>query len=295
MLGSKLRPNVCTHCEPHIPLRYAWVALTTAGELEVFTYHRKGLVPPGGGAPNLYPAANIAVRVSRHTSYYLLNIVVAMGIFSLMAILAPLAVPYHAGADRLGIALTLVLTAAAYKLAISGMVPTVSYLTLLDKYILEQAGIISLVTLENVLMASSSEATPLKQVFSNYRLSLKDRDSRRQLSTTSSSSSTSVTLNSAELGTGTEDYGSHKLDLILLTVILGLWSLSQIKMAYIWYRKTSKRNFQKGYFRENMKSPHSAKIEPAPRAKIEPAPSAESPRDQVEAIRMKDTMTVRDA
>eukprot|EP00966_Prymnesium_polylepis_P173112 4004151-Prymnesium_polylepis.1 len=102
-------------------------------------------------------------------------------------------------------------------------------------------------------MASSSENGPLKQVFSGYSLSLKDRKSRQLTTTTSSSASTSTASSGAGtplipdgLGSSTEDDGSHKLDLILLTVILGLWSLSQIKMAFIWYSKTSKRSSQTG-------------------------------------------------
>jgi len=293
-------PDLTTNIdEESFHLRNIW---GLSAELEVFTFEHKGLVPPGGGAPNMYPAVNIAVRVARHTTYYLFNIVVAMGLFSLMAILAPLAMPYHAGSDRLGIALTLVLTAAAYKLAISTMVPTVSYLTLLDKYILEQGAIISLVTLENILMASSSENGPLKQVFSGYSLSLKDRKSRQLTTTTSSSASTSTASSGAGtplipdgLGSSTEDDGSHKLDLILLTVILGLWSLSQIKMAFIWYSKTSKRSSQTGYFRENMTSAMTSASSMMRTAKVEPAPSAQSSTVDVEAMRSKDTMTVREA
>lgn len=58
------------------------------------------------------------------------------------------AVPHEDVADRMSIALTLVLTAAAYKFAVSSMTPAISYLTLLDKYVVGCFLIIFLVALE---------------------------------------------------------------------------------------------------------------------------------------------------
>ena len=55
---------------------------------------------------------------------------------------------------RLAVSLTLVLTAAAYKFSISGMVPSISYLTLADKYVLSCSVIIFLLVLEGAIVGN---------------------------------------------------------------------------------------------------------------------------------------------
>ena len=126
-----LSPNlVATIDHEAFMLRNIW---SLEPSVVVDTFEHTGI-----GGSIVYPAVRIACRVSRLSSYYILNIVVPMGLFSFLSILAALAMPIDKSPERIGLALTLVLTAAAYKFAIASMVPTVSYTTLADKYILSQ-------------------------------------------------------------------------------------------------------------------------------------------------------------
>jgi len=55
--------------------------------------------------------------------------------------------------ERLNVGLALLLTAAMYKLVIAGMLPEVSYLTLLDKYILYNCLVIIAFLVDTAIMA----------------------------------------------------------------------------------------------------------------------------------------------
>jgi len=113
----------------------------------------------------IYPAISIACRLHRRPSFYLYNVVVPLGLFSLLSILGAASIPYNATADRLSVSLALVLTAAAYKSSIASMVPTISYLTLVDKYVLSQGLLIMLVALQNCLMGMVSGGGSLAILF----------------------------------------------------------------------------------------------------------------------------------
>jgi len=82
-----------------------------------------------------FPAVIIGTRVKRRHSYYVVNIMVPMVMFVLLSMLQWV-VPRYDAPSRLSITLTLVLTAAAYKFAVSTMMPAISYLTILDKYVI---------------------------------------------------------------------------------------------------------------------------------------------------------------
>ena len=59
--------------------------------------------------------------------------------------------PEDAG-DRLSITLTLVLTAVAYKYVIAQQLPAISYLTLMDKYVLFSFFLLGVGVVENVIV-----------------------------------------------------------------------------------------------------------------------------------------------
>ena len=112
-------------------------------------FDHRGIVATHGDTVNTYPAVAVSVRVFREPDFYFYNIALWMGLFSLLAIGTGVAVQHTEVADRIAVSLTLVLTAAAYKFVILSMVPRVSYLTLIDLYVNEQAIILALVTVEN--------------------------------------------------------------------------------------------------------------------------------------------------
>jgi len=81
-----------------------------------------------------YPVLIFTAHVNRHFGFYVWNVALPMSMLSLAAFLQ-FEVDEQDVADRASISLTLLLTAVAYKLVTAGMVPTISYLTLLDKFV----------------------------------------------------------------------------------------------------------------------------------------------------------------
>ena len=82
-----------------------------------------------------FPCMRLTMKVHRRPTFYTVNVVCPMASFVMLSF-TQYPIPYTDSPDRLSITLTLVLTAAAYKFAVSSLVPTISYLTLLDYYVL---------------------------------------------------------------------------------------------------------------------------------------------------------------
>lgn len=99
------------------------------------------------------PLLIISVSLSRHASHFLWNTELPMGLTTFFA--AGTFFCERSAADRLGLSLTLVLTAVAYKFVIAADLPKISYLTKLDKYVLLCFFGIGLVVLENSLCETS--------------------------------------------------------------------------------------------------------------------------------------------
>jgi hypothetical protein len=93
--------------------------------------------PSESTAGMIYPRCIFTVYLWRKTGYYISNVILPICILTL---LSPLSCFLNddgtslGTADRLGITLTLLLTAVAYKFVVASSLPTVSYLTLLDRY-----------------------------------------------------------------------------------------------------------------------------------------------------------------
>jgi hypothetical protein len=81
-----------------------------------------------------YPVLIFTAHVNRLPGFYLWNVIIPMSMLSLAGFLQ-FEVAKEDVADRASISLTLLLTAVAYKLVTAGMVPAISYLTLLDKFV----------------------------------------------------------------------------------------------------------------------------------------------------------------
>lgn len=81
-----------------------------------------------------YPLLKFTAHVNRKPWFYVWNVIVPMSMLSLAAFLQ-FEVAESDVADRASISLTLLLTAVAYKLVTAGMVPAISYFTLLDKFV----------------------------------------------------------------------------------------------------------------------------------------------------------------
>ncbi len=64
----------------------------------------------------------------------------------------------EATGDRLSLLVTLLLTAAAYKIVVSSTLPLVSYLTRLDRYVLVALGLLVMLTVETAAVATVADA-----------------------------------------------------------------------------------------------------------------------------------------
>ncbi|XP_066265838.1 gamma-aminobutyric acid receptor subunit beta-like [Branchiostoma lanceolatum] len=82
-----------------------------------------------------YPMYYITAHVQRKTAFYMWNTVLILFVIGALSFTV-FSIKPEEHKDRLGIIFTLLLTTVAFKLVVSQYLPTVSYLTLLDKYVL---------------------------------------------------------------------------------------------------------------------------------------------------------------
>lgn len=100
------------------------------------------------------PFLFVSCQVRRRSTYHVVNILAPLVIISGLT-LASFSIPKKDVGDRLAFSVTMLLTAQAFKLHISGDLPQLSYLTLIDKLILGCFAFIVAVVIENALANSS--------------------------------------------------------------------------------------------------------------------------------------------
>lgn len=106
-----------------------------------------------GSSANDYPLYHIKCHVKRKNGYYLWNIVMIIFLISLLSFCS-FSVEISSPSDRLSVTLTLLLTAVAFKFVVSQSLPTISYLTLLDKYVLCGLLFLGCMAIENAVAAA---------------------------------------------------------------------------------------------------------------------------------------------
>ena len=100
-----------------------------------------------------FPAIAISACAFRRPFFFLVNIALPACVFSLLAVMIMI-LPVSYPPSRLIYQLTLTLTVVSYKLSTTSIMPTVTYLTAIDKYQLSSAGIILFCLFENVIAGS---------------------------------------------------------------------------------------------------------------------------------------------
>jgi hypothetical protein len=90
------------------------------------------------------------VVIHRFPEFYIWNIAVPMLFLTSMGA-ASFLIPADALADKLSVSLTLLLTAAAYKIVVSSSLPQISYLTIFDRYVLSCSFFLVLTVIVNVI------------------------------------------------------------------------------------------------------------------------------------------------
>ena len=102
-----------------------------------------------GASSNRYPQYEFRMNVRRQYKFYIYNVFLVMFLITALTF-GSFAVEADATGDRIQISLTLLLTSVAFKYHVQQFVPTVSYLTLIDKYILLCMVFQFLITLHNI-------------------------------------------------------------------------------------------------------------------------------------------------
>lgn len=125
------------------------------GQWELQTYILSDVVEPGdGGAFSKEikePLFQFHVHARRKYNYYLWNIAAMVNMISFLAFTS-FAIKRSDTGKRLSVSLTLLLTVVAFKNFVSSILPKVSYLTLMDKYVLFNVAFIFLVSVQNAVV-----------------------------------------------------------------------------------------------------------------------------------------------
>ena len=109
----------------------------------------------------------ISMMVTRKPMFYITNVVCVMFIIVFITI-SVYGIPVDDYGSKLSITITALLTAVAFKLVANGFCPPVSYLTLMDKYILVSFATLLVIVAENFIVSQMEydAAVKLDQAFS---------------------------------------------------------------------------------------------------------------------------------
>lgn len=105
-----------------------------------------------------YPGLKVAAHVERRPMYYFFNVVLPMSTLSLMSNLIFL-VPLVDGGSRLEISFGLMLSCVTYKFVINDILPTIAYLTLIDKYVFATVGVVVFNTFSATIVSATVSDT----------------------------------------------------------------------------------------------------------------------------------------
>jgi hypothetical protein len=108
----------------------------------------------------MFPSIKLSVYLQRRPKFYIINISFPMMVFAALTFLQYEIEPSKVGI-RLGNTLTLVLTAAAFKFGVAGLVPSLCYLTLIDHYIFAMWGFIIFATVAGAIIPRLSPPVPM--------------------------------------------------------------------------------------------------------------------------------------
>ncbi|XP_031549245.1 neuronal acetylcholine receptor subunit alpha-6-like isoform X2 [Actinia tenebrosa] len=117
-----------------------------------------------GASDRHYPMYIITAHVQRKIGYYIWNVVLFMFVITGLSFASFAVSPDHL-ADQLTVTLTILLTGVAFKFAVSKNLPSVSYATLLDKYVLIHLLFVCFIALLNTM---SSAITPTSRASYNF-------------------------------------------------------------------------------------------------------------------------------
>ena len=95
-----------------------------------------------GYAPRIFPAVNITMIIERKPGFFLINVFLPVLLFVPLSAMQQF-IPVNDLAGRMEFGLSMLFTIVAFKFSIASTLPLISYLTVLDKYLL-LAGLVNL-------------------------------------------------------------------------------------------------------------------------------------------------------
>lgn len=117
---------------------------------------------PLGADSSLLAGAVFSLDVKRHASFYILKVIFPLMLIVAMSWLIFWIDPSMA-AVQISVSVTAMLTLIAYRFAIGGMVPRLSFLTSLDYFVLASSILVFLSLLEAIYTANLSQTNQLKR------------------------------------------------------------------------------------------------------------------------------------
>eukprot|EP01083_Nonionella_stella_P065321 171045_1 len=103
-----------------------------------------------------YPVFILRVKAQRRYQFYVQRIALILAALSLSSLTA-YAVDVDEVADRLGIDFTLLLTIVAFQQTVTDSLPVLSFVTVMDKFVLVSIGFVFAVTVQHALMPSGKD------------------------------------------------------------------------------------------------------------------------------------------
>ncbi len=118
-----------------------------------------------------FSTLTVEVSIKRYYEFYLLNVVFPFVLFVCLSFMSfAVEIPSGSLTDRAQITLSMVLTAAAFKIVISGFTPAVGYLTLMDMYVLLCFCFMTAVAVCNVVVSMAPDERTARDW--NYHLGI---------------------------------------------------------------------------------------------------------------------------
>jgi hypothetical protein len=116
--------------------------------------------PAASTSGRVYSEFHLDLRVERLVTFYLLNIAFILAMIVSLSFLS-FCIDCNAVGERIGITLTLLLTAVAFKMACESHIPVVAYVSLLDQYVIGSFIFLWMITIEAGVMTLLPEAVRL--------------------------------------------------------------------------------------------------------------------------------------
>lgn len=158
LLFKKWGPDNTDGPPAQMSLAYATLRKSGFGEGNVFAHSDRVFVQfsdtdaEASTTKTKRPLVIIGVRIRRHASFFIYNVFLPQQFITGTSLLHwCLPFGHDSTADKIANSLTILLTAVAFKLMVSGQLPDVSYLTTADHYLLQSFTFIALVTVEGAM------------------------------------------------------------------------------------------------------------------------------------------------